>query len=378
MNILFVDQFSEPGGAQLCLRDLMPEILRRGWQSRLMTPGNGLPLRPCANGRKTAGDFLRYSLDVPRMAAVIRRVVREDRIDLVYVNGPRVLPAAADAGCPVLFHAHSRVTTFYGRRLVARALAASGAAVIAVSQFIARDYPGAHVVYNGVPDLEGPPRTFDRQPARVGILGRIAPEKGHLDFVRAARRITGAEFFVYGERMFADEAYDRVVRTLGERASVHFRGWTSDVGRALHDLDILAAPSGPNEGATRAIPEAFSAGTPVVAYRAGGIPEIVDHGRTGILTATSDFDSLAAAIGGLIENPELRKRLSAEARKEWQERFKMEKFRTAVCDRIAEHATTDKRRARSAPESGDDAAIARPAPQDSGSRARGASGTGAA
>lgn len=355
LSLLFVDQFSEPGGAQLCLRDLMPEVRRRGWQSHLLGPRSGLPLRPCSNRSKTAQDFLRYSFDVPRMAAAIRRAVRDDHIDLVYVNGPRVLPAAAGIPCPVIFHAHSRVEAFYGRKLIESAITLTGATVIAVSEFIARQYPEARVIYNGVPDLGGLARTLDRRPARVGMIGRIAPEKGHIDFVRAARQVTGAEFFVYGESLFADAAYYRFVRAAAEGAPVEFCGWTDDVACVLHSLDILVVPSGPNEAATRVIPEAFSAGTPVIAYRSGGIPEIIDDGRTGLLT-----DSLAPAIQGLISNRELRERLSSEGREEWRRRFTIERFQSAVCDLIAERATTARRRARSAQACGDDAATVRP------------------
>jgi glycosyltransferase involved in cell wall biosynthesis len=296
------------------------------------------------------------------MAAAIRRTIHEHQIDLIYVNGPRVLPAVAGVPRPVLFHAHSRVGAFYARKLIHWSLRSTRAAVVAVSEFIARDYPGAHVIYNGIPDLGFPARTYDRKPARIGIIGRIAPEKGQLDFVRAARQIPRAEFFVYGEPMFADSAYDRKVRAEAEGAPIRFCGWTGDVGCALHDLDILVVPSGPNEAATRVIPEAFSAGTPVIAYAAGGIPEIIDHGRTGILTETPDAGTLAKAINRLIQNPTLRARMSAEGRKEWNRRFTLQRFQTAVCDLIVDHATRHKRHARSAQVSAGGAANAEPVP----------------
>ncbi len=130
MNILFIDQFTDPGGAQCCLMDLLPEVKCRGWNPHLLAPGNGelarwcrageipvhtLPLRSCSNGTKTAMDLLRYSFDVPRMSAAIRRLVRSRAIDLIYVNGPRPLPAVAGLSrcswsrVPVIFHAHSDI-----------------------------------------------------------------------------------------------------------------------------------------------------------------------------------------------------------------------------------------------------------------------------
>ena len=362
MKILFLDQFSEMGGAQLCLRDLMPEIVRRGWQSHLMTPATGLPLRPCSNGRKTARDFVRYGFDIPRVAAAIRRTVREKNIDLVYVNGPRILPAVIGLPGPVIFHAHSRADKLYARSLMNWSVRSTQASIIAVSAFIARDYPVARIIYNGVADLDFPARAFDHRPARVGIIGRIAREKGQLDFVRAAHQVHQAEFFIYGEPMFADAAYDETVRAETRDAPIRFCGWTGDVGTALHNLDILAVPSGPYEAATRVIPEAFSAGTPVIAYPVGGIPEIIDHGRTGILTPAPNAGELATAIRCLIEDPDRRARLSAEGRKEWSRRFTLPKFQTAVCDLIADHATRHTRRAPSAPASADGAATVAPMP----------------
>jgi glycosyltransferase involved in cell wall biosynthesis len=352
MNILFLDQFSDPGGAQLCLKDLMPEVLRRGWSPRIMVPGGGdlvewsrrlgiptctLPLRAYTNGGKTALDFLRFSVDGPRMAAAVRRVVRQERVDMVYVNGPRVLPAVLGIGCPVVFHTHNYVRVRYGRKLIEWTLRASDATVIAASQYVAEGYTRkVRVVYNGIGDLQRGTRSFHRQRIRVGIIGRIAPEKGQLDFMRAARRIAenggDAEFFVYGERLFADARYEARVRAMAADAPVIFCGWTDDVARALHDLEILAVPSGPDEAATRVIMEAFSAGTPVVAYRSGGIPELVENGRTGILADTPHFESLARGIQALMGDRELMRRLSATGRKEWLRRFRVEQFRTTVCD----------------------------------------------
>jgi glycosyltransferase involved in cell wall biosynthesis len=354
VNILFLDQFSDPGGAQLCLMDLMPEILRRGWKPRVMVPGDGelvkwsnragipthaLPLRPYSNGRKTALDLLRFSVDVPRTAAAVRAVVRRERVDMVYVNGPRALPAVLGVSCPVVFHAHSHVRVNYGRKILDWTRWAADATVIAASAYAAQDYKQVTVIYNGIGDFGGEARRFDRRPVRVGIIGRIAAEKGQMDFVRAARLITekggDAEFFVYGERLFSEAAYDSALRAMAENAPVTFCGWTDAVAQALHGMDILAVPSASGDAAPRAVLEAFSAGTPVVAYRSGGIPELVEDGRTGVLTETPDSVSLARGIERLIEDPGLMERLSTAGRNEWERRFRVERFRTAICDLLA-------------------------------------------
>jgi glycosyltransferase involved in cell wall biosynthesis len=370
VKILILDQFSEPGGAQFCLRDLMPEFMSRGWQATLMAPGDGalmdwsreagiptctLPLGGYSNGRKRPLDFLRYSIEAPRMASAVRRIAQREPVDLLYVNGPRVLPGALAAGCPVLFHAHSRVRGHFEQTVVRGILRSTNASVIAASRYVADNHESAEVVYNGTVDLWGGFRTFTRRTARVGIIGRIAPEKGQLDFARMARRLTEqgaeAEFFAYGAPLFGHGAYAAQARSEAGSAVV-FCGWTTDVGRTLRDLELLVVPSGPDEAATRVIMEAFSAGTPVVAYPSGGIPELVENGRTGLLTEKPDAESLAECIDTLLRNREMMERLSAEGRSQWEQRFRVERFRSRVCDLMERCArnSSETRRAGLAPE----------------------------
>lgn len=351
MNILFIDQFSDPGGAQRCLMDLLPEVQRRGWTPCLMAPGNGeltdwcwqsgipvhtLPLRRCANGTKTAMDLLRFGFDMPRMAAAIRSVIAEKGIDIVYVNGPRVLPAVAGLSrVPVIFHAHSLIGQVYASTIAELSLRLAHATVIAASKFVARTQRNARVIYNGVADLSLGPRSFVGRPTRVGIIGRIAPEKGQLDFVRAARLLGGGsgspQFLVYGAPLFSDPGYERAVRAEAQNAPVQFCGWTNNISTALRDLDLLAVPSGPSEAATRVIMEAFSAGTPVLAYCSGGIPELVEDGRTGVLTESPDTEALARGIRLLMADPAKLERLSIAGRREWNARFRIDTLQSNIC-----------------------------------------------
>jgi colanic acid/amylovoran biosynthesis glycosyltransferase len=102
---------------------------------------------------------------------------------------------------------------------------------------------------------------------------------------------------------------------------------------------VLAVPSGPGEGACRVILEAFSAGVAVVAYRSGGIPEFIEHGRTGILTEDRSPKSLVKSILELVRRPDLRGRLSAAGRTEWSARFTLEAYRQRICDLIQDRAS---------------------------------------
>jgi hypothetical protein len=109
MKILFLDQYSDLGGAQLCLLDLMPAVVWAGWEARVAVPGSGplvgrlrklgvavesLPLGSYSAYRKSAWDIVRFAASTPRLVLAIRRLVKRFRPDLIYVNGPRLVPAA--------------------------------------------------------------------------------------------------------------------------------------------------------------------------------------------------------------------------------------------------------------------------------------------
>lgn len=346
MRILFADQFSQPGGAQQCLRDVMEEARSRGWSTRLMNPGNGLPasVGSYANGTKSLRDMSLYGADMWKAARAMRRVVREDRIDLIYVNGPRILPAAAMVRPPLVFHSHSLISAPYALQLARWSLGKSRAAVLAASRFVAGPLIGlqcassVRVIENGVQDQKFEARRLSSQALTIGMVGRIAPEKGHLDFALAARKVArlhpSTRFVVYGAPLFSGGEYEREVRFAASDLNIDFRGWTRDVSQALHSIDLMAVPSGPSEACGRVILEALSAGTPVVAYPSGGICEIIRSRQTGVFTSAANPGALAQSMNELITNRELMRWLAMNGRREWECRFTAERFTREVCDSL--------------------------------------------
>jgi glycosyltransferase involved in cell wall biosynthesis len=293
MNLLFLDQFSEPGGAQQCLLDLLPSVP----SAMVAMPGDGamfgrvrtlghetarIDCGPYASGAKTSADRARFLWEAPRLARQIRALARGR--DLVYINGPRLLPAAALAGLcvPVIFHSHSWIAPGATRRLCGWALRRLGAHVIASCRFVAGPWqPYAReidVVYNGVAGSERP-RPARSRPFTVACIGRIAPEKGQREFVEIARLVhrerPDVRFAVFGAAMFASMAYESEVRAAADGLPIEFRGWIENVYDALAEIDVLLVPSAPHEATTRVILEASAACVPVVAFASGGIPEVL-------------------------------------------------------------------------------------------------------
>ena len=363
MNVLFLDQFSDLGGAQLCLLDLVPAVQAEGWTVSCAVPGRGrlvdtlhahgvtvhsLPVTHLASGHKSARDSLRFAREAPKLVREIARLAEETRPDLVYVNGPRPLPAAAwVAGRtrrPLVFHCHNHLAQHSAAVVAGRALQLCRARVIACCRHVARPLwpyidPGRlRVIYNGVAAPPGM-RAANTGGLRIGIVGRISPEKGQAEFLEAARIVAqkhpAAKFVVCGSPLFSDAAAEHYAARLGELAAglpVDFTGWQEDVNAILARLDVLVVPSLREPGAPRVVIEAFAARVPVVAFVSGGIPEIVINNETGFLIEPPTSDALAAKLAALLDDPDALQAAAGRAREAWKEKFTLERYQREVLE----------------------------------------------
>jgi glycosyltransferase involved in cell wall biosynthesis len=353
MRVLLLDQFSDLGGGQRMLLDLLNAIRKCGWKAALGLPGEGplsrrahamgvevftIPCGPYASGRKSPGDLWHFQMEMPRLARRIRELVRTFAPDLVYVNGPRLLPAASMSALdlPVLFHAHIGVSQRMARLVAGVSLRVLGPRVVAVCQNVANAWqpfiPGqpVRVVYNGVAGPERGTLRVGDGALTIGCVGRIAREKGQREFLAAAREIQAAvpeaRFVIAGAALFGDraaESYERTVREAAAGLPVEFTGWVDDVYSVMSRLDLLIVPSVWDEPNPRVILEAFAAGVPVLALRTGGIPEIVDDGRTAFLC--DDPGGLALRAIQLLTGDRSTLRDVAETAKDlWRREFTVE------------------------------------------------------
>ena len=361
-SLLFLDQYNQLGGAQRCLLDLLPGFLEAGYETHLAVPGDG-PLAdgarrcgavvhriPCGAytcGQKTLVDAARFGIELPRQASRMASLVSKHRIDLIYVNGPRLLPAASFAarGRPLVFHAHS---------IVAQPGAARLDALGPATHPCQRDR-GVPLCFGAFGSGSGW-RTFaghlqrscsqsgvNAPGARMGMCGVLASlgesrrKKASWNLCRrhaCCHAQQRCEFVVCGDALFSSTQYSRRVREEAEGLPIEFTGWRDDIGDVLSTLDLVVVPSAALEATTRVIPEAFSAGVPVLAFRSGGIPEIVEDGVTGLLTAPTVRD-LAAKLSELFsDGGTLLDRLSARARASFAERFSLDRYRSEVLDAV--------------------------------------------
>ena len=104
---------------------------------------------------------------------------------------------------------------------------------------------------------------------------------------------------------------------------VRFLGFRADVSDVIAAADLMVLPS-VAEAFGLAITEALYLGTPVVATRVGGIPEIIRDDTDGLLVPPADSEALAAVVAGLLNDPVALARLAGAGRDAVQERFRFE------------------------------------------------------
>ena len=173
----------------------------------------------------------------------------------------------------------------------------------------------------------------------VLYFGRLAPEKGLPTLLRAAAR-ADVSLVVAGtgpqERALREEA-----ESLGVRAS--FVGYRS--GAALHALvrgaRAVVLPSEWYENAPMSVLESFAMGKPVVGARIGGIPELIEDGRTGVVFRSGDVDDLARALREVVDARDATlESMGREARRYVETTFTEERYFREICDVYAELGVT--------------------------------------
>jgi poly(glycerol-phosphate) alpha-glucosyltransferase len=176
--------------------------------------------------------------------------------------------------------------------------------------------PGTfHVVPNTI-DLGAEPSTsVPRDPRRVVMVNRLAPQKRVDLAIRAwekvSRTVPGARLDIYGDGPLREEL-QRLIDDLGLGASVSLHGVTAERD-AVFDRSALLLTSTAFEGQGLSIAEALARGLPVVSFDARyGPREAI--GDAGVLVAPGDVEGLAAAVTGLLQDDARRTDLAARAR----------------------------------------------------------------
>lgn len=151
---------------------------------------------------------------------------------------------------------------------------------------------------------------------RLGYVGGLHRYKGVFDLATAVDRVDDASLLVAGD----GPAGDRLDETTGDDCRLLGAVPYESVPAVYDAVDALVLPSH-TEGLPRVVLEAQASGTPVVATRVGGVPEVVDDGETGLLCPPRRPDALAATLERIVDDASLRSRLAAAGRAAVETKF---------------------------------------------------------
>jgi glycosyltransferase involved in cell wall biosynthesis len=281
----------------------------------------------------------------PRGILTAARAIRETEADLVHSHGhfAGVMGRAAawwTGRAVAVHHLHTVDPTLEPRhlrrerfllRLTRRVLCCSEA----VARHAARDLgapPGLlAVIPNGIdpPPPAGRDEALDRLGLKrddgpiVGCVGGLSRHKGQSVLMQAMGQLEGGPPTL----VLVGDGPDRPgleseAATLQGRVRIRFMGERPDARSLLPAFDVLVVPSIEREGFGLAALEGMDAGLPVVASRLGGLPEVVEDGRSGLLVPPGDVRAMALAIARLLASPEERRAMGTEGRRRVESRFR--------------------------------------------------------
>ncbi len=311
------------GGAEQVLALIDRALVQAGHRSIVIgcegsVVAGELAVVPRRNGPLT--QFTQLTDEVRQEAqSATRRVLEElldrERPDVVHFHGIDFASYLPER-CPPSIATLHLPPSWYPPEVFA--LPSRGVLLQCVSESQRRACPaGAEigaVIPNGVP-LEDLAPSGRRTRRTLVALGRICPEKGFHHALEAARR-ADAPLLIAGQ-VFGYEAHERYFR---EEVVPRLDRWRRFIGpvsmerkrRLLAGARALLVPSLAPETSSLVAMEALACGTPVIAFRVGALPEIVEHGRTGFLV--EDAREMAEAIGRLEELDPAECRRAAEQR----------------------------------------------------------------
>jgi len=359
-RLLFVQFTAEQSGSPISGLMTVKGLLRNGWQVDVVFGRSGPIARQyqesgCTVHLLAHGDWLsgeRWWQQARRWAreagAVLRfrRLMRSVKPQVVYVNNLTGVAAAVAArmlSIPCVWHLRElfddvggeMVTPVWGgRRLVGWAVSRLAAQIVSVSRAVRDNVVGdrargrVRIIRNAAL-----PAYFEecRSAAEcrsllelpqdvpiVGVPGTLRPMKGHEFFLKAAalvlQEIPSCVFAITGTgspRYRAD--LDTIIGDTLLKKRVRFLGSVEDMAASYRACDALCVPSR-GDPFPRTVIEPFAVGTPVVGTAVGGIPEAIEHEKTGLLVEYGDVEGLAQALVRLLRDPALRQRLAAGAR----------------------------------------------------------------
>ncbi|WP_392530485.1 glycosyltransferase [Nostoc sp. C117] len=362
MRIFFLDQSGKLGGAELCLIDIAKPYcdgalvgLFADGEFKNLLQQNNIPVEVLTTQAiqvRKESSLLPGLNSLGQLIPLITKVIIKAReYDLIYANTQKALVVGALASFfsrrPLVYHLHDILSTEHfsqtNLRIAVNLANRFASLVIANSQASKTAFIEAggrrdivEVVYNGFdPKIYQTDKSAINKLQQdlelegkfvVGHFSRLAPWKGqHILIDALAKCPPQVTVILVGDALFGEHNYvqqlHQQVAKLGLQNRVKFLGFRSDIPQLMAACDLVAHTSTSPEPFGRVIVEAMLCQKPVVAAKAGGAMELVEHGLNGFLVTPGEPLELAQVITTCLQETEITATIAKNARITASERF---------------------------------------------------------
>ena len=378
-TILFAQHCSRATGSTISGLIAVDGFRKRNWNVNVVLASHGplevryaelgdkvevIPYKNWVRRRKVVGAAKCILSEVANSKKFVR-TLQQLRPDLVYINslvGLAPALAAFRLGIPSVWHIRElfddvdgemRIPAVGNKALVRSIVNRLTSETVVISKAVQENVLGkansrTSIIPNAVQET-----WFVKQPSKlesrhqlglpkdafiIGVPGTLRPVKGHAFFLDAAAvaRSHGLNCHIAisgdGETNFKNELMQRA-KAKGISETISWLGSVSDMHAFYAACDLACVPSA-SEPFGRTVIEAFACETPLIATSVGGVAEIVEDQKTGLLVEYGNVDQLAQTLVTLSNSPVQRERLAKNARKEAESRYRESVYQTQIADLV--------------------------------------------
>jgi lipopolysaccharide heptosyltransferase II len=274
----------------------------------------------------------------------LRKIILKEQIDIVHARSrvPGWVAYFACRGTKAEF-----ITTchgFYSHPLTSRVMTWAKIVIVpseVLGRFIVENYKVSPEQIRVIPrsvDIGKFKNSAKEQHGKsdyiIATIGRLTPIKGHVYFLQAMAKIVRSmpyvKIWIIGDAPPGKESYKQelflLVKQLGLTNHVEFLGNRRDIPQLLSQVDVFVLASVVPESFGRVVLEAQAAGIPVVATKIGGVTEIVQEEKTGLLVLPKDPDAMGEAVLRVLNDRKLARDMANAARKEVESKYTLEQM----------------------------------------------------
>jgi lipopolysaccharide heptosyltransferase II len=353
----------EVGGVERGVIDLARAMKKRGEEMVVLSSGGPLVAELQKMG------VTHYTLPVHRKSIFslslvprIAEIIEKEHIDIVHARSrvPAWLAwlAARRTNRPFVTTCHG----YYSQHLLSQVMG-WGKRVIVISNVIGRhmidDFSVSpekiRLIHRGVDlaQFSTVSKTWDapeKRSFRIINIGRLSPIKGQVEFLKAVhemrRHFPALEVWMVGSEHKSKHKYseliEKTIRQLNLESCVKLLGTRRDIPELLAQSDLLVLPTLVPEAFGRVIIEAGAVGTPVIATALGGVLDIIESGKNGLLVTPGDIKGMAEAMKEILQNKKKAREFAANLKEKVTQQFTLEKMTDETLN-VYKEAAADKK-----------------------------------